>query len=168
MITPWVGWPELPDFLNRKKQMEQEKPTNPLSNFSDDQLIAAFRHTRDVVVTELTEAFKRDVAKPTAKMKLLQGELQRRLLERGAKHTSTESGTAMLVDTTGVECTDKDAYLKFCVENFDTWGKQLLTAAASKEAVELYIEKSKSEEYPNGFSPPGLTVTYATKCNIRK
>lgn len=156
----------IPPFLDVKLQAQQK--ANPLAAFSDEALISTFRNTRDVVLAGLVEKFKADAEKPNAKMKMISAELQRRLLERGARHTSTDSGTAMLVDTTSVECTDKDQYLRFCVDNFDTWGKSLLTAAASKEGVELYIEKSKTEEYPGGFSPPGIAVTYATKCNIRK
>lgn len=170
-MTTFADYPDLPDFLNVRKQMEQqtaEQAPNPLAPFSDDQLIAAFRHTRDVVLAELAAKFKADAEKPTAKMQKLQGELHRRLIERNAKHTTTDSGTAYLVDNTSVSCTDKTAYLAFCVANFDTWGKDLLTAAAAKETVELYIEKSKTEENPGGFSPPGLEVTYTTKCNIRK
>lgn len=170
-MNAFADYPDLPDFLNVRKQMEQqaaEQAPNPLAPFSDEQLIAAFRHTRDVVLAELAAQFKAAVEKPNAKMAKLQAELHRRLVERDARHTTTDSGTAYLVDSTTVACTDKQLYLTFCVANFDTWGKDLLTAAASKETVELYIEKSKTEENPGGFSPPGIAVTYATKCNIRK
>lgn len=147
---------------------DAEVPANPLAKFGDDQLIAAFRHTRDVTLKALAEEFKAKTEPLTARMKLIQNEMQRRLLERGANHSSTESGTAYLADAVSVECTDKMAFLTFCVENFADWGKDLLTANAAKETVELYIEKSKSEEHPHGYSPPGISVTYAKRLNIRK
>ncbi len=156
----------IPAFLGVKKQAELV--ANPLLPFTDDQLIAAFRQMRDVTMVALNAEFDAKAGPVQSKMKRIQSEMHRRLLERKAKHSTTDSGTAYLVDSTDVECTDKMQFLTFCVENFAGWGKDLLTANAAKATVELYIEKSKDAAHPNGLSPPGLTVTYATKCNIRK
>lgn len=148
-------------------QQEQQNP-NPLAPFTDDQLIAKYRAVRDVELKKLADDFKAAATPLNAIMELIAGEMHSRLQSRNANHSTTNSGTAYLSEGIKVECIDKAAYLQFCVTNFETWGKDLLTAAAAKETVELFIEKSKTQENPGGTSPPGLKVTYATKCNIRK
>ncbi len=145
-----------------------EQAVNPLEGFTDEALIGAYRDYRDRVLAEMDEAFKKLAAPINDRMKRIQAEMHRRLLERKANHSTTDAGTAYLAESASVKCTDKSAYHSFCIANYDTWGKDLLTAHVQKETVELFITKTKSEQHPEGLIPPGLTVTHSIQCNIRK
>lgn len=136
-------------------------------NPSDDDLIATFISYRDWVAAE-TKRFKEHIADAATVMDACQTVVHQRLLERGTNSTAGDSGTAFFVSGLSVRCVDKDQYLSFCVEHFEQWGKHLLTAAASKEIVKLYIERTTNKEYPEGYPPPGLEVSATKEVQFRK
>lgn len=164
--------PDIPTFLlvaNRGKPMDaQTEPVNPLADFSDEALIAAFRNFRDVQLEQIKKEYDAATKPITSKMQAITTEMQRRLLERKANHSTTDAGTAYLSTTLSATCKDRDAFLQYCVENFDGWGKGLLTANVGKETLEQFLDASKTAAHPNGQSPPGIECSYITKCNIRK
>ena len=74
------------------------------------------------------------------------------------KVSATDAGTAYKENVMQIKCTDKSAYHHYAIENYDTVGKDLLTAHVSKEALKLM----------NGTAVPGLIVNYETVVRFRK
>lgn len=134
---------------------------------TDDQIVAAYIQRRDWLQARAKEFA--DSMKPYQdQMATLEAEMHRRLLERNAKNSKTESGVAYIEETMSVKCEDKNVMLRFAIDNFDKWGKDLLTASVSKDTVSLYIEKTKDEQHPEGMVPPGLRVVFNYKVVFRK
>lgn len=134
---------------------------------TDLQLIDAYITRRDRI-KQMNDAHALTIKPFQDQMDLIENEMQRRLIERGAEHSSTDAGTAYKETVMQVKCTDKDAMHRFAIDNYDTYGKDLLTAAVSKETVKLYVDKTKSPEHPDGLVPPGLNVSFMTSVKFRK
>jgi len=132
---------------------------------TDLELVQAYIARRDYIAAQ-TKTFSDTMAPYKDQMDLIENEMLRRLNERGADNTATDAGTAYKEQQMSVKCTDKDAMLKFVIDNLDTYGKDLITANVSKETLRLYIDKS--DEHPNGLVPPGLNVSYLTTVKFRK
>jgi hypothetical protein len=94
-------------------------------------------------------------------MEVIETELMRRLIERGAKHTKTEFGTAYTVDLLNIKVADRDAFLQFCIKNWDTIGAEMLNVSALKEPVKDFMNGSKEP-------PPGLELSTFTRLNVRR
>lgn len=57
----------------------------------------------------------------------------------------------------------RDAYLDFCLDNWDTVGNEMLQLGApQKDALKTYIEAH------NGAVPPGIEISSFTRVNIRR
>ncbi len=84
-----------------------------------------------------------------------------RLNERGADNTKTEAGTAYKSKLMNVKVVDRNAVLKFCLDNWDKIGSDLLQVGATKDAVKQWIESS-------GEPPPGIEISHYVNVNIRK
>lgn len=138
---------------------------------TDDAIIAAYIARRERVAA-IGEKYKEMLAKETeplaADMKVLQAEMHRRLLERKAKHSTTDAGVAYFSETTSVKVNDPDAWFGFVADNWDTWGRKCLTKHVAKDNLQLYIDSTKTDENPNGTPPPGLTLQPSIEVNFRK
>lgn len=84
------------------------------------------------------------------------------LNENRLKNVKTESGTAYISTLTQPKIADRTAYLDWCLANWDEAGNELLQIGSPQVAAfESYVEENK-------ITPPGTTVTYFERLNIRK
>lgn len=137
-----------------------------MSDATDLQLIEAYIARRDHL-KKLAEQFAASTKPFQDQMNLIENEMLKRLNERGADHSSTEAGTAMKVRNTSVKCADKPAFLDWVYANWTT-ARDMLTAAVSKETLNLYVDKTKSAAHPDGQLPPGITITPVISVNFRR
>lgn len=134
---------------------------------TDDALIKSYIDRRDWLA-DRAKWFEEQMAPFKEQMKTLETEMHRRLLERGATNTKSESGIAYIEKTMQVKCDDKEAMLDWAFVNYEDWGKNLLTAHVSKETVQSYLDQTKDEEHPEGQLPPGISVNFNLKVIFRK
>jgi hypothetical protein len=93
----------------------------------------------------------------------------------------TPHGTAYRSTLTQPKIIDRDAYLDWALDNWENGGNEMLQIGAPQVAAfEAYMEKRKQflEQYAKehdgdipsdaSISPPGTTVSYFTRVNIRK
>jgi hypothetical protein len=75
----------------------------------------------------------------------------------------TEHGTAYRQTTLTPKIEDRDKFLDFCLDNWDTMGDALLQLRApAVEAVKEYLDSHEKS------FPPGTTGVYDTHINIRR
>ncbi len=75
------------------------------------------------------------------------------------QNAKTESGTAYQQTTMSVKVDDREKFLDF-IDGQEQWS--MLDAGALKAPVETWINEH------NGEAPPGISVSFFTKCNIRR
>lgn len=94
--------------------------------------------------------------------------LHAKLLDLGAEagekaSISTEAGTAYLSTIITPKIIDRDAFLKYCFDNWTTVGNALMQLGAPHKAT-----FSEFVEQHNGQVPPGTTVSSFTRVNINR
>lgn len=85
--------------------------------------------------------------------------LMSELNRQGVRNFKTDAGTAYLSTTMGVKVDNRDAWLQFVQDN-NQWG--MLECYAYKKPIEDWLEANQ------GVLPPGIAVSYDTKCNINR
>lgn len=112
-------------------------------------------------------------------MEAIKGEMLRRLNERSPDVTrkansKTEHGTAFRVRHVRARVVGRDAFLDFCLENWDAVGSDILDVSAvtsgfSDEKGAFYDwTAAHRDEQGNEVFPPGLEVERTVSVNIRK
>jgi hypothetical protein len=91
----------------------------------------------------------------------IETELGRRLIERGAQNTKTEFGTAYFAHGIRPKVVDRDAFLKFCVQNWGTFGAEMLDVRALRDPIKDFMSSC-------GPPPPGVEVENYTNLNVRR
>ena len=91
----------------------------------------------------------------------IENEIQRRLIERGADSTRTDAGTAYISHLMNASVQDSGSLLDWVA---DHWGE---VGADAKINLKLEIVKSHMEQN-EGHPPPGMSVSYYSRLNIRK
>ena len=135
--------------------------TEDMTDYTDEQLVSKYLAIK-AKQTELKKGFE-DQLKPYGDaMTLIENMLLARLIERGAQNTKTDAGTAYKVEHMNVKVEDRDAFVKFSIDHWDTIGSGLLMASPKKDEVRTYLKDH------DGQLPPGLAVSYYTEVNIRK
>jgi hypothetical protein len=95
------------------------------------------------------------------------------------QNVRTEYGTAYKSTSTTPKIEDRDAYLDWCLDNWDEGGNEMLQLGAPQiDAFKRYMEmrEKQLEEMKQGgafpsdmsFTPPGTSVSFFEKVNIRK
>ena len=87
------------------------------------------------------------------------------MTEQGIKSLKTEFGTPILseITTAKIRPDERDAYIDFCLENWDEIGGELLQIGAPKaEAVRNYMDAHE------GQLPPHVDMTTMLRFSIRK
>jgi hypothetical protein len=127
---------------------------------TDAQLIEQYQKIRAklaVIKEEFTKA-----CEPYEKhVNTIETELARRLIERGAQNTKTEFGTAYFAHGIRAKVVDRDAFLKFCVQNWAGYGQEMIDVRALRDGVKDFIASSKEP-------PPGVEVENYTNLNVRR
>ncbi len=73
----------------------------------------------------------------------------------------TNDGTAYRSTLMNLKVDDRERLLDFAMEKWDEIGNEILLISAQKDAVKRWLEET-------GFSPPGVSVGYFTRINIRR
>ena len=129
-------------------------------DITDKDLIEKYVSMRDFIDVK-KKAFE-DITKPyKAGMDTIETALLARLVERGADNTKTDAGTAYKVEHVNVKVVDREKFVEFIMQEWETIGNEMLLAAPQKDAVRQYVDS-------NGRSPPGIEVSYFTDVNVRK
>ncbi len=122
------------------------------------EIIGKYIEYRDYLAKR-QEAFDLEIKPYQDAMTVLSGAMQLQLIEAKEESVRTEAGTAYLSTTLHARVKDREALMNF-VREADAF--DLLTAAVSKDAVKQYIDEHQQA------LPPGVEVTYITKCNFRR
>ncbi len=91
--------------------------------------------------------------------------IHEKLLELGGDKPklATGSGTAFLTTTKNPKVLDRDEYIKWCLQNWQTYGNAMLQIGAPK--IEALTEFMDANE---GQLPPNVKIEPFTKVSIRK
>ena len=96
-----------------------------------------------------------------ARIKEIENELLRRLQERKADSTRTDSGTAYISNPMDHKVEDPAKFFDWVAENWDDIAADV-KLGISVAAVRAFMERN------NGAPPPGVKVGYYTSLNIRR
>jgi hypothetical protein len=154
----------------RKKQSEtpiqdaqahlQTAGIGNISNVSDDALIAENFTLEDQI--KAAQAKFDEWAKPRKeRIAQIEGEISRRLLERKADSTKTDSGTAYFSHLMNAKIENQELLFDFVADNWAEVG------ADTKINVKLDTVKQHMENN-EGKPPPGMSISYFTRLNIRR
>ena len=145
-----------------KKQVEIETPAiGHNSQETDDQLIAENHKLEDELKAGMAKYT--EWAKPRKKrIEAIESEIRRRLIERNADSTRTDSGTAYFSDLLQTKIEDREVLFDFIADNWDSYGDQMLKIGAAVDAVRQYMSDH------DGNPPPGLSVSFFRRLNIRR
>lgn len=110
-----------------------------------------------------TKRFTDHVASVKKRMEEIKSILLGLLNEQKQNSASTDHGTYYISTIMTPKVTDRDAYLKFIGDNWNTFGGDMLQISApQKDALKNYMEENKDAV------PPGVEVSYFNRLNIRR
>ncbi len=95
----------------------------------------------------------------TEAMKVIKNFVMLKLDEQGEKNVKTHAGTAYISTGLKPKVDNRDVLLEH-VREHDGWG--MLDIGVLLDPVKDYLDKS------GGEPPPGVTIEYWRRCNIRK
>jgi hypothetical protein len=135
--------------------------------YSDDQLIAKHQEIKRKV-EDLNAKHKEVIAPLNASLELIKNVLLQRLNTRSPDltkpaSTKTAFGTAYRIREMDLKITDRGLALKFCLENWTTFGSDMLQIGLSKPEVSEYIEQHETKS-----PPPGCEITRFISVGVRK
>ena len=135
-------------------------PAGHNSEVSDDALIGEnFKLEAEI------EAGKAKLAEWSApkqqRINEIEGELRRRLTERGSDSTRTDSGTAYFSHLMNTKIEDQAALFDFIAERWEEVGDEA-KLNIKIDAVKQHMEQN------DGRPPPGMSVSYFTRLNIKR
>ena len=108
-----------------------------------------------------TEALEKIVKDEQA---AVEQELARRLRERGAQNTKTDSGVAFFQETTSVKTENKEEFTRWVIGG-ERW--EMVDWRPSKSAIEEMLgQQEQAHEPPE--PPPGVKVESIVKVHVRK
>jgi hypothetical protein len=145
------------------KQKPAEQPTPAMghnSELSDDALIAENFQLEDQI--KAAQAKFDEWAKPRKeRISQIEGEISRRLLERKADSTKTDSGTAYFSDIMNTKIESVEQLFDFIADRWDEFGAD----------VKLNLPIGKVREHMDsneGRLPPGMTNSFYKRLNLRR
>jgi hypothetical protein len=101
-------------------------------------------------------------AKPhKERIKAIEDDIFKRLVERGADQTKTDAGTAYISRLESVQILDNAALFDFAADNWDKYGDEIKLSIGIK-AVRQYMEEN------NGQLPPGIGLSKYARLNINR
>lgn len=99
-------------------------------------------------------------------MELIKSKLHEMLLQLGSKDKqsiSTDYGTAYTSTIMTPKINDRDKYLDYVLEHWDSFGNEMLQLGApQKDAIKTYMDDN------GGHLPPGVEVSSFVRVNIRR
>jgi len=140
-----------------------------------DELIA--EHIRlDDALKEATKRFNEYVSPYKMKLEEVDNQLLALSNEQKWESTRAPAGTAYrstllsssvsdegapYVNASGEQVTGRLALIDFSIENWQSWGSDLLMVQAQKDAVKRYLEEKSA-------APPGVKTSFFTRINVRR
>lgn len=153
----------MPPRTRRQPPAPVEQTPPPIghnSEATDDALIAEnFRIEEQIKAASAKLA---EWAAPhKARLAEIEAELSRRLLERKANNTKTDSGTAYFSDIMNAKVESVETLFDFVADNWDKVG------ADAKINLPVDIVRQHMEEN-DGRPPPGISTSYFRRLNIKR
>lgn len=145
--------------------------TDPLIPRTADQLIAEHIQLDDGLAAE-TKRFNEWRKPYTDRMEAIKNELRAKLAQenglqegslKGGLSFKTGAGTAYTSEITTPSIVDREAYIDFCMEQWDAGGNEMLQVGKPQvTAVKTYMQEHE------GVLPPGVKVESFIQVNIRR
>ena len=142
---------------------------------TDDALIARYRELDDYCAA-VTEQMNAQLAPYREGMDAIKNEMLRRLNERSPNlaekaNSKTEHGTAFRVRHFDAKVTDRDTFLRWCIDRWAEGGNEMFNIkpiASEKSELRRWIEENRDPVTNEEKFPPGLEVERTVSVNIRK
>ena len=96
------------------------------------------------------------------KMQQLDAQITATMTEQGIKSFKTDTGTAILSTIVTPKVTDKEKFLDWVLEDWDSRGAMLQIATPLKETITDYMDQHE------GQLPPNIETTSRQQFSIRK
>ena len=106
---------------------------------SDSQLVGQYQKLQAVVVAKET-ALSEELRPYKDGMEIIKNEFLRRFLERGSTNSKTEFGTPYKSTIMNVKVVARDVFMKFCLDNWNTVGAEMMSVNAVKDPIKQFIE----------------------------
>lgn len=142
------------------KPAEQPPTIGHNSELSDDALIAE-NFTLEDQIKAAGAKFDEWARPRKERIAQIEGEISRRLLERKADSTKTDSGTAYFSDIMSTKIENLPALFDFIAERWDEYGADV--------KLNLPIGTVRQHmDNNNGILPPGMTHSFFKRLNIKR
>lgn len=107
--------------------------------------------------------FNEHLAPHKKRMDEIKATLLGMMTEQKLNSMPTDVGTAYISTITTPKVIDRDKYLDWINENWETFGNEMLQVGApQKDSIKTYLEENKNQP------PPGIEVNYFNRVNIRR
>jgi hypothetical protein len=155
IVSAYVSTQHLPSPLD-----SLPPPVGHNSQVTDLDLIAENHKLEDQLKAGLAKY--NEWAKPhKERIKAIEDDIFKRLVERGADQTKTDAGTAYISRLESVQILDNAALFDFAAEQWDKYGDEIKLSIGIK-AVRQYMEEN------NGQLPPGIGLSKYARLNINR
>lgn len=135
-------------------------PVNHNSDINDDALIAENFKLEDLI--KAAQAKFNEWATPhKTRILEIESELSRRLLERKANNTKTDSGTAYFSDLLNAKVEKTEALFDYVADHWEEIGGDI-KIAVPVDVVRTYMEAN------DGKPPPGMSISFFKRLNIKR
>ena len=130
------------------------------SDVTDDALIAENFKLEDLI--KAAQAKFNEWAEPHKKrLAEIEVEISRRLLERNAKNTKTDSGTAYFSDIMNAKVESVETLFDYVADHWETVGGEV-KINVPVDVVRTYMEAN------DGKPPPGMSISFFKRLNIKR
>src|ERR1700675_92672 len=132
------------------------------AKLSISDLVAEHNRLDDFISAE-TKRFTEHLKPTKTRIDEIKSILLGMLNEQKANSFATDAGTCYISTITTPKVIDRDKYLDFVNEHWESIGNELLQVGTpQKDALKQYLEDNKNQP------PPGIEVNYFNRVNIRR
>lgn len=135
-------------------------PTNHNSEIDDDALIAENFKLEDLIKAAQAK-FNEWAAPHKTRILEIENELSRRLLDRKANNTKTDSGTAYFSDILNSKVEKVDLLFDYVADHWEEIGGEI-KIAVPVDTVRTYMEAN------DGKPPPGMSISFYKRLNVKR
>ncbi|MFA5897729.1 MAG: hypothetical protein WC829_01320 [Hyphomicrobium sp.] len=122
---------------------------------SEHQQIKAHLEAQDKIFSEYKKPYNE-------RMEQISAQITATMTEQGIKSFKTDTGTAILSTIVTPKVIDREKFLDFVLEDWDTRGAMLQIGAPQKDALQEYMDAH------NGALPPSVETSSIVRFSIRK
>lgn len=135
-------------------------PINHNSDVTDDALIAENFKIEDLIKA-VQAKFNEWAAPHKTRLTEIEVEISRRLLERNANNTKTDSGTAYFSDLLNAKVESVETLFDYVADHWETVGGEV-KINVPVDTVRTYMESN------DGKPPPGMSISFFKRLNIKR